>query len=163
MLRTGESALGVELCGSTSKKPQKVQQHHLVRTTFSTLTLCDHCGRILWGLVKQGFTCQSCGYVCHPDCSKDVKELKCTPKILDEKSLEILLSSTKKKQGVKSNLSQGSLLGLEEEHSEAISDLINGENQSFPIARAVTEKWDHVEYFACIADSNESIPQRRTN
>ncbi|KAJ9069852.1 hypothetical protein DSO57_1014335 [Entomophthora muscae] len=131
MLRNGDRALGGAPYSSTSQQPQKVQ-HDLVKKTFFTLNACDYCRRRLWGLVKQGITCQTCGYVCHPDCSKHVAELKCTPRILDKRRVAPFFPSSKKKQAVKSDGSQDSLLRLNKEHSEAMGGLINGD-QPLPL------------------------------
>ncbi|KAI9295874.1 hypothetical protein K502DRAFT_315161 [Neoconidiobolus thromboides FSU 785] len=54
---------------------EEIKTHKLIRTTFSKFTRCDHCDKFLWGLVKQGLTCQKCGFVCHPTCLKDVEKL----------------------------------------------------------------------------------------
>ncbi|KAJ9075718.1 hypothetical protein DSO57_1033099 [Entomophthora muscae] len=137
MLRNGDRALGGAPYSSTSQQPQKVK-HDLVKKTFYTLKACDYCRPRMWGLVKQGITCQTCGCVCHPDCSKHVAELKCTPRILDKRRVAPFFPSSKKKQAVKSDGSQGSLLRLNKEHSEAIRDLINGD-QPLPTARAAAQ------------------------
>ncbi|KAJ3293946.1 hypothetical protein HK104_004102 [Borealophlyctis nickersoniae] len=49
-------------------KPES--KHDFVLTTFSKPTYCDACGKFLWGLVKQGYSCRACGYNADWKCSQ---------------------------------------------------------------------------------------------
>ncbi|OTF81950.1 kinase C-like protein, partial [Euroglyphus maynei] len=53
--------------------PRKVHQFQL--HTYSTITFCDHCGSMLYGLYKQGFQCRSCLMNFHKRCRPNVPNL----------------------------------------------------------------------------------------
>ncbi|XP_045153543.1 protein kinase C delta type [Echinops telfairi] len=42
---------------------------------YMSPTFCDHCGSLLWGLVKQGLKCADCGMNVHHKCQKKVANL----------------------------------------------------------------------------------------
>ncbi|XP_061213271.1 protein kinase C delta type isoform X2 [Neopsephotus bourkii] len=42
---------------------------------YMSPTFCDHCGSLLWGLVKQGLKCEECGMNVHHKCQKKVANL----------------------------------------------------------------------------------------
>ncbi|XP_071810852.1 diacylglycerol kinase theta-like isoform X4 [Apostichopus japonicus] len=42
--------------------------HNLVRKTFHKPTFCHHCTEMLWGLLKQGYSCEVCNFVSHERC-----------------------------------------------------------------------------------------------
>ncbi|EGG22863.1 ankyrin repeat-containing protein [Cavenderia fasciculata] len=59
------------------EKNDKLKIHHhnfyphlFVLTDFKGPTWCSLCGYFLWGLRKQGFSCEACGYIAHPKCKK---------------------------------------------------------------------------------------------
>ncbi|XGW01911.1 hypothetical protein V3C99_014192 [Haemonchus contortus] len=43
-------------------------KHNFHETTFLAPTSCGHCGRLLWGLIRQGWKCKDCGLAVHSDC-----------------------------------------------------------------------------------------------
>ncbi|VDL81496.1 unnamed protein product [Nippostrongylus brasiliensis] len=43
-------------------------KHNFHETTFLTPTSCGHCGRLLWGLIRQGWKCKDCGLAVHCAC-----------------------------------------------------------------------------------------------
>lgn len=54
--------------GAARYKGRKVHTHkghHFVVTTYTHPTWCDHCGNLLWGLMKQGWKCVDCGFDVH--------------------------------------------------------------------------------------------------
>ncbi|MFH4980418.1 hypothetical protein AB6A40_007127 [Gnathostoma spinigerum] len=51
-------------------------KHNFHETTFLTPTLCTHCGKILWGLIRQGYKCKDCGRAVHSYC-KDIVVAEC--------------------------------------------------------------------------------------
>ena len=51
-------------------------RHHFHETTFLTPTQCHHCGRVLWGIIRQGFKCKDCGIPVHRAC-KDQLVAEC--------------------------------------------------------------------------------------
>ncbi|KAJ8266590.1 hypothetical protein GJAV_G00132250 [Gymnothorax javanicus] len=65
--------------------------HNFHETTYKKPTFCDHCGGLLWGVIKRGYHCRDCGVNCHkhckdqvgPECMKRVKvsgsSCPCTP------------------------------------------------------------------------------------
>ncbi|KAF9189576.1 hypothetical protein BGZ51_009471 [Haplosporangium sp. Z 767] len=44
--------------------------HQFQEKTFTKLTYCDYCTKLLWGVAKQGVTCEGCHYNCHKKCSE---------------------------------------------------------------------------------------------
>uniref|UniRef100_A0A914QMX5 Phorbol-ester/DAG-type domain-containing protein n=1 Tax=Panagrolaimus davidi TaxID=227884 RepID=A0A914QMX5_9BILA len=54
-------------------------KHNFHETTFLTPTLCVHCNKLLWGLIRQGHKCKDCGLVVH-ECCKDSAVAECRRK-----------------------------------------------------------------------------------
>uniref|UniRef100_A0A7E4UNY1 Ras guanyl-releasing protein 3 n=1 Tax=Panagrellus redivivus TaxID=6233 RepID=A0A7E4UNY1_PANRE len=54
-------------------------KHNFHETTLLTPTLCQHCTKMLWGLIRQGYKCKDCGLVVHESC-KDVAVAECRRK-----------------------------------------------------------------------------------
>ncbi|KAG7283213.1 hypothetical protein CRUP_004955 [Coryphaenoides rupestris] len=50
--------------------PHRFKMHNYMSPTF-----CDHCGSLLWGLVKQGLKCEDCGMNVHRKCQDKVANL----------------------------------------------------------------------------------------
>uniref|UniRef100_A0A8K9WRC9 Protein kinase C n=1 Tax=Oncorhynchus mykiss TaxID=8022 RepID=A0A8K9WRC9_ONCMY len=50
--------------------PHRFKIHNYMSPTF-----CDHCGSMLWGMVKQGLKCEDCGMNSHHKCEKKVGNL----------------------------------------------------------------------------------------
>uniref|UniRef100_A0A673ZP37 Protein kinase C n=1 Tax=Salmo trutta TaxID=8032 RepID=A0A673ZP37_SALTR len=50
--------------------PHRFKTHNYMNPTF-----CDHCGSMLWGLVKQGIKCEDCSMNVHHKCQKKVGNL----------------------------------------------------------------------------------------
>ncbi|KAF9431948.1 hypothetical protein BGZ76_011485 [Entomortierella beljakovae] len=44
--------------------------HKFREKTYTRLTYCDYCTKLLWGVAKQGVTCEGCGFNCHRKCSE---------------------------------------------------------------------------------------------
>lgn len=49
--------------------------HRFKVNNYMSPTFCDHCGSLLWGLVKQGLKCEDCGMNVHHKCQKKVANL----------------------------------------------------------------------------------------
>jgi len=56
---------------------------------FHVTAMCDDCQNALLGIVRQGFVCQRCKLICHPDCMEKIST-PCRPSIKD-RSRTILL------------------------------------------------------------------------
>ncbi|KAI9598499.1 hypothetical protein BDF19DRAFT_237451 [Syncephalis fuscata] len=46
--------------------------HRFIEKTYHRWTFCDHCNKVLWGIVKQGLECIECGYICHKRCQDEL-------------------------------------------------------------------------------------------
>ncbi|XP_051840724.1 protein kinase C delta type [Antechinus flavipes] len=49
--------------------------HRFKVYNYMSPTFCDHCGSLLWGLVKQGLKCEDCGMNVHHKCQNKVANL----------------------------------------------------------------------------------------
>nr|7KND_A Chain A, Protein kinase C delta type [Rattus norvegicus]7KNJ_A Chain A, Protein kinase C delta type [Rattus norvegicus]7KO6_A Chain A, Protein kinase C delta type [Rattus norvegicus]7L92_A Chain A, Protein kinase C delta type [Rattus norvegicus]7L92_D Chain D, Protein kinase C delta type [Rattus norvegicus]7L92_G Chain G, Protein kinase C delta type [Rattus norvegicus]7L92_J Chain J, Protein kinase C delta type [Rattus norvegicus]7L92_M Chain M, Protein kinase C delta type [Rattus norvegi len=49
--------------------------HRFKVYNYMSPTFCDHCGSLLWGLVKQGLKCEDCGMNVHHKCREKVANL----------------------------------------------------------------------------------------
>ncbi|XP_061429888.1 protein kinase C delta type-like [Lethenteron reissneri] len=58
------------------KERFKIDMPHRFRTNnYKSPTFCDHCGTLLWGLVKQGLKCDACEMNVHHRCKGKVANL----------------------------------------------------------------------------------------
>ncbi|CDW55865.1 DAGK cat and RA and DAGK acc and C1 1 domain cont aining protein [Trichuris trichiura] len=46
--------------------------HFFVRKNFGKPTHCHRCCELLWGILSQGYICETCNFVCHEKCLKTV-------------------------------------------------------------------------------------------
>ncbi|XP_029352082.1 serine/threonine-protein kinase MRCK beta [Echeneis naucrates] len=61
---------------STSVTTPKPKAHQLSIKTFSSPTQCSHCSSLMVGLIRQGYACEVCSFICHVSC-KDYAPLVC--------------------------------------------------------------------------------------
>ncbi|KAM4633138.1 serine/threonine-protein kinase MRCK beta isoform 2-T2 [Polymixia lowei] len=54
----------------------KPKAHQLSIKTFSSPTQCSHCTSLMVGLIRQGYACEVCSFICHVSC-KDYAPLVC--------------------------------------------------------------------------------------
>uniref|UniRef100_A0A8C4QZ16 Protein kinase C n=1 Tax=Eptatretus burgeri TaxID=7764 RepID=A0A8C4QZ16_EPTBU len=58
------------------KERFKIDMPHRFRThNYMSPTFCDHCGTLLWGLVRQGLECEACAMNVHRRCQQKVANL----------------------------------------------------------------------------------------
>uniref|UniRef100_A0A8C2BJ44 Protein kinase C n=1 Tax=Cyprinus carpio TaxID=7962 RepID=A0A8C2BJ44_CYPCA len=58
------------------KERFKIDMPHRFKTyNYMSPTFCDHCGSLLWGLVKQGLKCEDCSMNVHHKCQTKVANL----------------------------------------------------------------------------------------
>ena len=59
------------MSGNTDpSSPLYSRAHKFEKYNYTTLTQCDHCRHVLWGLVKTGLKCIECGFNCHEKCAE---------------------------------------------------------------------------------------------
>ncbi|KAL7749328.1 hypothetical protein RI367_005199 [Sorochytrium milnesiophthora] len=46
--------------------------HQFKVKSYNSPTNCDHCGKLLWGVMRQGVSCQRCGYNSHFRCREHI-------------------------------------------------------------------------------------------
>ncbi|KAM9840479.1 serine/threonine-protein kinase MRCK beta isoform 2-T2 [Aulostomus maculatus] len=61
---------------SSSLTTLKPKAHQLSIKTFSSPTQCTHCTSLMVGLIRQGYACEVCSFICHVSC-KDNAPLVC--------------------------------------------------------------------------------------
>ncbi|CAL8090851.1 unnamed protein product [Orchesella dallaii] len=67
---SGPSAMPDEQCGAqrfSVNVPHRFSVHTYKRPTF-----CDHCGSLIFGVIRQGLQCEACGMNVHKRCQKNV-------------------------------------------------------------------------------------------
>ncbi|XP_010162123.2 serine/threonine-protein kinase D1-like [Antrostomus carolinensis] len=47
----------------------QIRPHALFVHSYRAPAFCDHCGEMLWGLVRQGLKCEGCGLNYHKRCA----------------------------------------------------------------------------------------------
>ncbi|XP_053233589.1 protein kinase C delta type isoform X2 [Podarcis raffonei] len=71
--------------------------HRFKVYNYMSPTFCDHCGSLLWGLVKQGLKCEECGMNVHHKCQKKVANLcGINQKLLAEALTQVSQKSSRK-------------------------------------------------------------------
>ncbi|XP_076870653.1 protein kinase C, delta a isoform X1 [Brachyhypopomus gauderio] len=80
------------------KERFKIDMPHRFKTyNYMSPTFCDHCGSLLWGLVKQGLKCEDCGMNVHHKCQTKVANLcGINQKLLAEALTQVSQKSTKR-------------------------------------------------------------------
>ncbi|XP_051967753.1 protein kinase C delta type-like [Xyrauchen texanus] len=73
--------------------PHRFKSHNYMSPTF-----CDHCGSLLWGMVKQGLKCEECSMNVHHKCHSKVANLcGINQKLLAEALNQVSLKSSTKR------------------------------------------------------------------
>uniref|UniRef100_A0AAR2LMR2 Protein kinase C n=1 Tax=Pygocentrus nattereri TaxID=42514 RepID=A0AAR2LMR2_PYGNA len=94
------------------KERFKIDMPHRFKThNYMSPTFCDHCGSLLWGMVKQGLKCEDCAMNVHHKCQTKVANLcginqKLLAEALTQVSLVNLLLGINMSSTVSSDSSQ---------------------------------------------------------
>ncbi|KAI5616451.1 serine/threonine-protein kinase D1 isoform X2 [Silurus asotus] len=59
----------VVLSASATVEDFQIRPHTLFVHSYRAPAFCDHCGEMLWGLVRQGLKCEGCGLNYHKRCA----------------------------------------------------------------------------------------------
>ncbi|KTF82273.1 hypothetical protein cypCar_00030108 [Cyprinus carpio] len=59
----------VILSASATVEDFQIRPHSLFVHSYRAPAFCDHCGEMLWGLVRQGLKCEGCGLNYHKRCA----------------------------------------------------------------------------------------------
>ncbi|XP_073707696.1 protein kinase C, delta a [Garra rufa] len=80
------------------KERFKIDMPHRFKTyNYMSPTFCDHCGSLLWGLVKQGLKCEDCSMNVHHKCQTKVANLcGINQKLLAEALTQVSTKSAKR-------------------------------------------------------------------
>ncbi|XP_049632139.1 protein kinase C delta type [Suncus etruscus] len=89
--------------------PHRFKVHNYMSPTF-----CDHCGSLLWGLVKQGLKCEECSMNVHHKCQKKVANLcGINQKLLAEALNQVTQrASTRKESELSGQQSPNNVVGV---------------------------------------------------
>ncbi|XP_067316168.1 protein kinase C, delta a [Pseudorasbora parva] len=90
------------------KERFKIDMPHRFKTNnYMSPTFCDHCGSLLWGLVKQGLKCEDCSMNVHHKCQTKVANLcGINQKLLAEALTQVSIKSTKRPESNSQSNSQ---------------------------------------------------------
>jgi len=95
--------------------PLRNEFHDFMIANFHVTAMCDDCQNALIGIVRQGFVCQRCKFICHPDCMEKITT-PCRPSAKD-RSRTILLDQhivrIPKAGGIKKGWTKYQLLNLQ--------------------------------------------------
>uniref|UniRef100_A0A8C5QY30 protein kinase C n=1 Tax=Leptobrachium leishanense TaxID=445787 RepID=A0A8C5QY30_9ANUR len=79
--------------------------HRFKVYNYKSPTFCDHCGSLLWGLVKQGLKCDECAMNVHHRCQGKVANLcGINQKLLAEALTQVSMKSSRKSDSSLDNL-----------------------------------------------------------
>jgi len=76
----------------------KKKEHFFKLTNFSSPTFCKYCKGFIFGLFKQGFECQECGYTSHKKCLDKAQATPCEKDPKEEKEKETKEKEVKEKE-----------------------------------------------------------------
>ncbi|KAK2091292.1 hypothetical protein P7K49_030576 [Saguinus oedipus] len=82
--------------------------HRFKVYNYMSPTFCDHCGSLLWGLVKQGLKCEDCGMNVHHKCREKVANL-CG---INQKLLAEALNQVSQRASRRSDLASSEPVGI---------------------------------------------------
>uniref|UniRef100_A0A4W5NSD2 Protein kinase C n=1 Tax=Hucho hucho TaxID=62062 RepID=A0A4W5NSD2_9TELE len=92
--------------------PHRFKSHNYMSPTF-----CDHCGSMLWGMVKQGIKCEDCSMNIHHKCQKKVGNLcGINQKLLSEALNQVSQKSISRSE---SNKSQSTDIGIYQDFNKS--------------------------------------------
>uniref|UniRef100_A0A673ZKL1 Protein kinase C n=1 Tax=Salmo trutta TaxID=8032 RepID=A0A673ZKL1_SALTR len=92
--------------------PHRFKTHNYMNPTF-----CDHCGSMLWGLVKQGIKCEDCSMNVHHKCQKKVGNLcGINQKLLSEALNQVSQKSISRSE---SNKSESTDIGIYQDFNKS--------------------------------------------
>ncbi|CAF3715488.1 unnamed protein product [Rotaria socialis] len=95
--------------------PLRNELHDFMIANFHVTAMCDDCQNALIGIVQQGFVCQRCKLICHPECMEKIST-PCRPSIKDRSQTMLLdqhLVRIPKAGGIKKGWNKYQLLNLQ--------------------------------------------------
>ncbi|XP_019942530.2 protein kinase C delta type-like [Paralichthys olivaceus] len=107
--------------------------HRFKHYNYKSPTFCDHCGSLLWGLLKQGLKCEECGMNVHSYCQTKVANL-CG---INQKLLAEALSQVSQKSINKPENSNAADVGIYQDIQSATVDPSGGNGKAGEIVSPV--------------------------
>lgn len=97
-------------CTGVSSVDEKMTEvpHNFKLHNYKSPCFCDHCGSLLYGLVKQGLKCQECGTNIHMRCEKNTPA-NCTPGLKSKNKSNRELIKPKKSEEYLSSYKESSI------------------------------------------------------
>ncbi|GFU54515.1 rho guanine nucleotide exchange factor 12 [Nephila pilipes] len=89
-----------------NKKVIFMQGHHFVSEHYYSVTYCNHCQLIIWGIGYQGYQCQNCEMNIHKVCIKVVEE-HCIGALRNKKEIGALRNKKESKDKMKKDRKSG--------------------------------------------------------
>ncbi|KAM9326439.1 protein kinase C delta type [Gastrophryne carolinensis] len=100
--------------------------HRFKVYNYKSPTFCDHCGSLLWGIVKQGLKCEECAMNVHHKCQGKVANLcGINQKLLAEALTQVSMKSSRKSDSNPDNFAiyQGVTPGAPSVQQDETADL----------------------------------------
>ncbi|XP_042870466.1 rho guanine nucleotide exchange factor 11-like isoform X2 [Penaeus japonicus] len=108
-------------------KKQVYREHQFIQHTYYSVTYCNHCGLIIWGIAPQGYQCANCEMNIHKSCAKQVEEVCIGQLHKKDRSRDIRFSSI-----------LGKIMPDDKDNRRKVSQVNATQNSTFYISPTIT-------------------------
>ncbi|XP_069952040.1 rho guanine nucleotide exchange factor 11 isoform X4 [Cherax quadricarinatus] len=115
-------------------KKQVYRDHHFNQHTYYSVTYCNHCGLIIWGIAPQGYQCTNCEMNIHKSCAKQVEEVCIGQLHKKDRSRDTRFSSI-----------LGKIMADDKDNKRKVSQVCAAQNSTFYISPTIAPAGTLVE------------------